>query len=411
VPNSADASAQAAPSAVVDGTVAPGFDGVRDAFAANFSQYGDKGASFALYVDGELKVDLWGGVADVATGKPWTRDTVSLMYSATKGATAILGSLLAQEGLIDLDAPVAQYWPEFAASGKQDVPVRYFFTHRTGLPYLAEKISREEIIDGRRIVEILQDQQPLWEPGTAFGYHALTYGWLIGAVVKKATGQSLGQLFQEKVAVPLGLDLWIGLPDGEQGRVAALVDAPPPDPAALAAITDEAILARLRALGAAMADPNSTFSRTLSTNGALPTPNAEAWNDPRIWASEMPAANGISNGRALAKMYAATLGEIDGVRLLSEQTLAAATREQVSGKDAILQSPSRFATGFALPREGLAMLSPASFGHQGAGGALGFADKEAKVAFGYVQNQLGGGPLGDPRTIGLIAAVRDALAA
>jgi CubicO group peptidase (beta-lactamase class C family) len=409
VTNSTDASAQAAPSGVVEGTAAPGFERVRDAFSANFTQHGDKGGSFALYVDGELKVDLWGGTADIATGKPWTQDTVSLMYSATKGATAILGSLLAQEGLIDLDAPVAQYWPEFAANGKEHVPVRYFFTHQTGLPYLAEKISREEIIDGRRIVEVLQDQKPLWEPGSAFGYHALTYGWLIGAVVKKATGQSVGQLLQEKVAAPLGLDLWIGLPDGVQDRVAALVDAPPPDPAAMAAITDEAILDRLRALGAAMADPTSTFSRTLSSNGALPTPNAEAWNDPRIWASEMPAANGITNGRALAKMYAATLGEVDGVRLLSEQTLAAATREQVSGTDAVLLSPARFATGFALPRQGLAMLSPASFGHQGAGGALGFADKDAKVAFGYVQNQLGGGPLGDPRTLGLIAAVRDAL--
>src|ERR1700761_6181900 len=135
VPDSADVSAVATP-VVVEGTVAPGFDGVRDAFAANFAKHGDKGASFALYVDGELKADLWGGVADLATGKPWTRDTVSLMYSATKGATAILGSLLAQEGLLDLDAPVAQYWPEFAANGKQDVPVRYFFTHQSGLPYL-----------------------------------------------------------------------------------------------------------------------------------------------------------------------------------------------------------------------------------------------------------------------------------
>ena len=396
----------------IDGWVAPGFEGVRDAFAENFAQHGDKGASLGVYVDGEPKVDLWGGTADVSTGRPWAKDSVSIVYSATKGATAILAWLLAQRGLLDFDAPVTRYWPEFAGGGKGEVPVRYLFTHQVGLPYLDQPLTRDEVLEGSRIVEVLEQEVPVWEPGTAHGYHALTYGWLAGALIAKATGTKLGEVFQSEIAKPLGLDFHIGLPAEDTARVAPLVDMPPPDPHALDAITDPAQRELLMALGAAAFDPESTFSRALSTNGALPTPDAATWNDPRVYQAEMPAANGISNGRSLARLYAATVSEVDGIRLLSAETVEQARAEQVNGPDRTLIMPTRFATGFQLPTPSSAQLSPDSFGHQGAGGALGFADVRHRVAFGYVQNQLqGGGPAGDPRTNGVIAAVARAVGA
>jgi CubicO group peptidase (beta-lactamase class C family) len=396
----------------IGGWVAPGFEGVRDAFAENFRRHGDKGASLGVYVDGEAKVDLWGGTADVSTGRPWTQDSVSIVYSATKGATAILAWLLAQRGLLDFDAPVTRYWPEFAGGGKAGVPVRYLFTHQAGLPYLDQRLTRAEVLEGSRIVEVLEQEVPAWEPGTAHGYHALTYGWLAGALIAKATGATLGEVFQAEIAKPLGLDFHIGLPAQDIPRVAPLVDMPPPDPHALDAITDPAQRDLLMALGAAALDPESGFSRALSTNGALPTPDATAWNDPRVYQAEMPAANGISNGRALARLYAATVSEVDGTRLLTAGTAEAARAEQVNGPDRTLIVPSRFATGFQLPAPGSPQLSPDSFGHQGAGGALGFADVRHRVGFGYVQNQLlGGGPAGDPRTQGVIAAVARAVGA
>jgi CubicO group peptidase (beta-lactamase class C family) len=384
---------------------------VRDAFAENFRSHADKGASLGVYVGGEPKVDLWGGTADVSTGRPWTADSVAVVYSVTKGATAILAWLLAQRGLLDFDAPVTRYWPEFAGGGKGDVPVRYLFTHQVGLPYLDQRLTRDEILEGSRIVEVLEQEKPVWEPGTAHGYHALTYGWLAGALIAKATGTRLGEVFQSEIAKPLGLDFHIGLPAEDIPRVAPLVNMPPPDPAALAAITDPAQLDMLMKIGAAMADPDSLFSRALSTNGALPTPDAVTWNDPRVYQAEMPAANGISNGRSLARLYASTVSEVDGLRLLSPETVEAARAEQVNGPDRTLLSPSRFGTGFQLPTPLSPQLSPDSFGHQGAGGALGFADPRYQVGFGYVQNQLGGGPGGDPRTLGVIAAVARAVGA
>jgi CubicO group peptidase (beta-lactamase class C family) len=393
----------------VEGFVAPGFEGVRDAFEVNFREHGEKGASVAVYAGGDLKVDLWGGVADVTTGRPWQADTVSIIYSATKGATAILAWLLAQRGLLDFDAPVTKYWPEFGGGGKSDVPVRYLFTHQVGLPYLDQQLTREEVLEGSRIVAVLEQQAPVWEPGTAHGYHALTYGWLAGALVARAAGQRLGRVFAEQIAGPLQLDFHIGLPASDAPRVAPLVDMPPPDPGALDAITDPALKQMLIAVGAAALDPHSAFSRALSTNGALPTPDAATWNDPRVYQAEMPAANGISNARSLARLYAATVTEVDGLRLLSEDTVDKARAEQVNGPDRTLLMPSRFGTGFQLPQPASPLLSDDSFGHLGAGGAMGFGDTRYKVGFGYVQNQLLGGPAGDPRTQGLLAAVRKAV--
>jgi CubicO group peptidase (beta-lactamase class C family) len=395
--------------APVEGTVAAGYEGVREAFERNFVEEGERGASCAVYVDGELKVDLWGGVADAATGRPWTEDTLALVYSATKGATAILCNLLAERGELELDVPVADYWPEFAANGKAGIPVRMLLTHEAGLPVVEARLTREEVLEWTLVVEALAAQAPLWEPGTAHGYHALTCGWLLGEVVRRATGRPLGQLFAELVATPLGLDLFIGLPATEESRVAALLDAPPPDMRAVDQLPDPSLRESVLEMIAAMEDSASLLARALSTNGALPAPDARSWNDPRVRAAELPAANGVTNARSLARMYAACIGEVDGVRLLHPRTLDDATVERVAGPDRVLVVPTRFGTGFTLPSPLFRPLSEASFGHAGAGGALGFADRDAGVGFGYVQNQGGSAPAGDPRTARLVEAIRTAL--
>lgn len=394
----------------VAGTVAPGFEAVRDAFETNFAEHGDVGASCAVYVEGKKVVDLWGGVADPATGRPWGERTVTIVYSVTKGAAAVAVHLLAQRGEIDLDRPVAEYWPEFAAGGKGKVPVRMLLSHQVGLPALAKTLTLDQVLARDPIAEALAEQEPLWEPGTAHGYHALTYGWLLGELVRRVTGRSFSRFFAEEIAGPLGLDFWVGLPEGADADVAKLINAPPPDPNALDAITDPAAKEVALAIGAAMADPQSLFSRALSTNGALPTPDADSWNDPRVHRAEMPGANGITNARSLARMYAACVSAVDGVRLLSDETVRDAMREQSNGPDRVLIGPSRFGTGFMLSGGLAPLMGETSFGHPGAGGALGFADTKTRVGFGYVQNQLGGGPTGEPRTAGLIDALQRSLA-
>ncbi|WP_214402739.1 serine hydrolase domain-containing protein [Pseudonocardia lacus] len=393
---------------VVDGSVAAGFEGVRDEFVANFVERGDVGAALAVHVDGEMVVDLWGGVVDPATGRKWERDTPGLVYSVTKGATAVVVNLLAERGELDLDSPVASYWPEFGAGGKDRVTVAQLLSHQAGLPVPTEPLTRADLLAGTPVVEALARQEPLWEPGTRHGYHALTFGWLTGELVRRATGRSLGTVFAEEVAGPLGLDFWIGLPRDRAAAVAPLINGVP-DPAALDAITDPAARELVLRVVGALSDPTSLFARTLSTNGALPTPDAGSWNDPDVYAMEQPAANGITTARSLSRLYAACVGEVDGVRILSEKALDRARVEQVRGPDEVLIAESRFGIGFQLGTAGAPLLGDGSFGHAGAGGALGFGDATARVGFGYVQNQLGASLVGEPRTAALIAALSQAL--
>jgi CubicO group peptidase (beta-lactamase class C family) len=290
--------------------------------------------------------------------------------------------------------------------------VRYLFTHQAGLPYLDQQVTREEVLDGRRVVEVLEQQEPVWEPGTAHGYHAVTYGWLAAELVARVTGRPFRQVLADEITSVLGLDLHIGLPSTEAPRVARLVDWPPPDPSVLESITDPALKTLVLELAAAMGDPSSTFTRSLTTSGALPVPDATIWNDPRIYAAEIPAGNGISNGRSLARMYAATVSEVGSVRLLTDATVDKLREEQASGPDRTLIVPTRFGTGFQQPGPTMPMLSSDSFGHSGLGGALGFADPRYRVGFGYVQNQLlATAATGDPRTIGVVAAIAEAIGA
>lgn len=380
----------------IQGTVAEGFGAVGDAFRANV-EGSELGAAVSAYVDGEPVADLWGGTADAETGASWTEDTIALVFSTTKGATAICVAMLAEAGELDYDQPVAAHWPEFAAAGKEAITVGQLMSHQAGLIYADPPPSLDEVLAGDPVVETLAAQAPLWEPGTAHGYHALTYGWLAGELVRRVDGRRLGRFFAEEVAGPLGLDFWIGLPESEEHRVAPLRAAPPPEGQELELMMK-------------IAGPGTNGGRALTMSGALAIAAAEMpFNTRAVHAAEMPAANGMTDARSVARMYAATVGEVDGVRLIGDETVEVVRTERVHGEDLSLVLPTRFGYGFMLNAEYLPFLTDGSFGHYGAGGSVGFADPETGVGFGYVMNQMGGGIAGDPRAVALIEALRSCL--
>jgi len=383
----------------IQGTVEDGFGAVADAFAENFAQRGELGAAFALYVDGRPRVDVWAGIADKGSGRPWTDETLQLVFSTTKGAAAVCVARLVEAGLVSYDDPVCAHWPEFAANGKESVTVGQMMSHQAGVPYVDEPLSFDQIMDVAPVVDALARQAPVWTPGTAHGYHALTYGWLAGELVRRVDGRTLGQYFAEDVAAPLGLEFWIGLPASEEIRVSTLESAPPPtDP--------EAFALMMQVMG-----PGTMGFKALTMNGSLIAldPRQNHFNTRAVHATEMPAANGITTARSLARMYAATIGEVDGVRLVAADTVERMRAEAVDGADRCLVVPSRFGMGFMLDGELTPMLGPGSFGHAGAGGSLGYADPESGVAYGYVMNQMQSGIAGDPRTVALNDAVRACL--
>jgi CubicO group peptidase (beta-lactamase class C family) len=253
--------------AVVDGTIERGYEAVRDAFAGNFTGRGEAGAACAVYVDGRKVVDLWGGVADHVTGRPWTEDTVNVIWSATKGAVAALVHRLAQQGRIDLDRPVADYWPEFARNGKQDITVRMVLSMRAGLPVIEAPLTFDDLLAGTPVVDALEGQSPIWRPGSAHGYHAFSYGYLLGEIVRRVTGRSVGRAFAEEVAKPLGLDFWIGLPAELEARVARLIDVDPDDRAQLA-VMPEAFRVPGEEFARAFADPRRSPTAGCGRPGA-----------------------------------------------------------------------------------------------------------------------------------------------
>lgn len=381
----------------IGGTVEPGFEAVRDAFVRNFTEHGELGAGVAVHVNGKKVVDLWGGVADPATGRAYDDRTLQLVFSTTKGATAVCVALLAQRGEIDYDAKVADYWPEFAAEGKGEIPVRVLMSHRAGLPVIDRTLTVDEVFAWTPVIEALAAQAPVWEPGTKHGYHAVTYGHLAGELVRRISGKSLGTFFADEVAKPLGLDFWIGLPASQESRVAPLVPSPPPPP-------------EMEAIMAQFMGPDSLAGRALSLGGALGASAGEMiFNTPAMHAAEIPAANGITNAASLSRMYAACVSEVDGIRLLTPETVAKVSETQTSGPDQVLMLESTFGLGFMTPGIMTPMLGSSSFGHAGAGGSVGFGDADSGVSFGYVMNQMQMNLAGDPRPAGLIEAVKASL--
>ena len=394
----------------VEGYVAPGFDEVRDVFARNFDELGDVGAAVAVYRHGELVVDLTGGTTTAGGDEPYGRDALQLVFSTTKGATALAAHLLVQRGQLDLDAPVTDYWPEFKAQGKGEVPVRWLLCHKAGLPDVDRALTYEDALAWDPVIEALADSTPIWEPGSKHGYHAVTYGWLVGELIRRVSGRSLGTFFAEEIAGPLGIDFWIGLPDEQHHRVVPLI--PMTVPAGLlpegagsgSGEGDGGSGAGLIEMLELLMGSDSLIARALSAPGGA-FADQTVWNRPELWRAELGAANGITNARSLAKMYASTIGEVDGVRLLSEETLTQALEVQTTGPDAVLIFEIPFGLGFMRDSMFSPFGAPTAFGHYGAGGAVGLADPASGISFGYVMNKMDLGIAGDPRTKNLIDAV------
>lgn len=396
----------------IRGTVAAGFEGVRAAFEANFAEHGEVGAGVTVYVHGEPVVELTGGQR--TDGTPYDDRTLQLVFSSTKGATAACAHLLAQRGALDLHAPVADYWPEFAVKGKEHIPVAWLLCHKAGLIDTEARLTYDDLLNWDTVAAALADTAPLWEPGTQHGYHAVTYGWLVGEVVRRVDGRSLGRFFAEEIAEPLGLEFWIGLPDEQRDRVSQLIPMAPPDGMPLMAAEEGAgggdgsppmgLIEMLEML----LGPDNLAGKALAAPGGA-TAEPEVWNNPRTWAAEIPAANGITNATGLARMYAALVGEVEGVRLLDDAVLNAAIEPQVEGPDSVLVFPIPFALGFMRHSDMSSFIGGRSFGHYGAGGSVGFADPDRGIAMGYVMNQMHFGLAGDPRTAGLLAAVDEAV--
>ncbi|MGW6055272.1 serine hydrolase domain-containing protein [Streptomyces sp. NPDC055189] len=383
----------------IHGAVSAGFETVRDAFVRNFAELGERGAAVAVYRDGRKVVDLWGGTKDVDGGEPRQHGTAQVIRSATKGVAATVLLLLHQRGELDLDAPVGSYWPEFKARGKERVLVRHVLAHRAGVPALDRPLTPAEALDPDLGAAVVAAQAPFWEPGEEHGYHAHTYSWLTGELVRRVTGRSIGEFVASEIAGPLGLDLWIGLPEAEAGRVGRLgrIEAPSA-PGGLK-------VRPKRNVAQAYADPASLTRRAF--DAITPAPDE---NDPAYRAAVLPAANGVATADGLARFYASLIGEVDGAaRLFTPETVSAARAEASSGPDRVLVLNTRFGLGYMLHGGASPLLGPGSFGHPGRGGALGFADPESGVAFGYVTNGMAKGVTADPRAQALVRAVKGVL--
>ena len=362
------------------------FSAVRDAFANNFEEFGDVGAAVAVTIGGKPVIDLWGGAVDKESMNPWRRDTIVTVFSTTKGMTTICAHRLVEQGLLDLDAPVARYWPEFAQAGKGEVPVHMLLSHRVGLPTVSDELPEGAVFDWETMTDALARQKPFWEPGTRHGYHGLTFGWLVGELVRRISGKSLGTFFRDEVASPLGLDFHIGVDPRHDARIATMYTAVVSmEVARQMEQTQQEVQERM--------SPELLAARgNISIQGAH---NSEAWRR-----SEIPAANGHSDARSLARVYGALAcgGSLDGVAVLSPESIARATTEQAAGPDAMLPDSTRFAQGFLLSMDGNMGPNPRSFGHPGAGGSLGFADPDRRIGFGYVMNQMKVGLQGESKT-------------
>lgn len=372
----------------LSGFVAPGFESVADCFASTLNDP-HSGAALAVRVDGNTVLDLWGGIADERDGRKWEETTPSTIFSCTKGLVSILAGNLVAHGSLDYEAPVTNYWPEFGGAGKTQTLVRHLLAHRAGLSAPRQDVTVEQIVDWDTMARILQEQEPIWPPGEGWGYHAMTHGWINGEVIRRITGLNVGEYFHELIAKPLGAEAWIGLPSNLIGTPAHLQLAPPseepaqlpPSPKAGGPVspefTDEQWMDRAMTVGGALA--------------GLVSSDKPDFNDPRLQRAEIPGAGGIATARALASIWSATVVETEGVRLLGDELIRTATVVQSEGPAVFsTEHPPhpRWGMGFMLNSERRQFLTPASFGHDGAGGQVGFADPLNRVGFGYITNRL-----------------------
>jgi CubicO group peptidase (beta-lactamase class C family) len=381
------------------------FQRVRDEFACNFAERGEVGASVCVMMEGRTVVDLWGGVADRHTRRPWERDTIGLVWSCTKGATALCAHMLIARGLLDLDRTVASYWPEFAQAGKENITVRMLLNHQAGLPALRQSLVAGGLYDWSYMTSVLAAETPFWEPGTRQGYHATTFGHLVGEVVRRVSGKPLDAFFREEVAGPLGLDFHIGLSEEHEPRVAPTIRADPPPPGE----------PRSRFLTVMANDPQSIQARTVKNTGrhaAVGDHDSRAAHQ-----AVLPSQGGITNARGLAGLY--TPLALGGGQLVDADTLKQMSAvSSAVGVDATLLIGLRLALGFWKSSDNRhgppdardsMILSEEAFGHPGMGGSLGFADPGAHMAFGYTMNKQGRGVCLNERGQSLVDAVYQAL--
>lgn len=388
------------PTGVVSGEYDAAYQPVVDAFVRNFTDHGEVGASLCVQHEGAVMVDVWGGTADRDTGRPWERDTISVVHSCTKGATALCLHLLIDRGLVDLEAPVAEYWPEFATNGKERATVRMMLDHSVGVPVLRGPVEPGELYDWDRMCARLEAEEPFWQPGGRNGYHMINFGWVVGEIVRRVSGRSLGTFFQDEIARPLGLDFWIGLPEEHEARTAPMIPY-------------------VRSKG----EPLSAFALdVVSQKGSIPSLAVAnllsmGMNSRNAHAAEIGGGGGITNARSLAGMYRPLAA--GGGGLVSPDHARRMGRVSVAtNDDATLRIASRFALGFmvsmdnrAKAEKDSAVLGDRAYGHVGAGGSIGFADPDLGLSFGYSMNRMGPGILLNERGQGLVDAAYAVLGA
>jgi CubicO group peptidase (beta-lactamase class C family) len=370
----------------VHGVIQEGFEPLVAAFATNFREHGEVGAACALYHRGQLVADLWGGLACTASGRPWERDTIALVFSAAKGPTATCINRLVEQGSLGVDLPVAHYWPEFGCNGKEEITVRQVLSHRAGLAAVDGDLSLEQVLAWDPVIQAIADQAPNWEPGTEHGYHARSFGWILGELVRRITGQSIGSYIASEIAAPLNLRYWVGLPEQEVEGCATLVPPEGGSNAVAELLGADSLTARV------MSGPSGLFGYN------------EMWNRPEVLAAEMPSSNGVGDARSLARFYSALIGEVDGVRLLGGGQLARACEQQSRGPDKVIFHETCFGLGYGLQPSLAPGAGPNSFGHPGAGGSLAFADPDAELGFAYVMNAMQYKLAGVARSIGRVMA-------
>ncbi len=381
---------------LIAGYCHPTFSGVLDEFESNFASRDEVGGSVCVTVGGDVVVDLWGGISDPADGRAWDEDTISIVYSSTKGATALCAHMLVSRGLLDLDALVGTYWPEYAVNGKETTRVSMLLDHTAGVPALREAVKPGGAYDWAYMIERIEQEAPFWPPGTRSSYHGLTFAWTVGEVIRRVSGRSVGAFVREEIAEPLNIDFWLGLPEEHEPRVAPMLlfkfepsTAPTPFQTAL------------------MTEPTSAASLFFLNTGGFNANSREAH------ASDIGSACGITNARGLASIYRplALGGEYGGVRLVDSDTLARMGRVSAATHlDGTLLIPARFGPGFmkSMDNRGVgfesAILGDSAFGHVGAGGSIGFADPGCGLSFGYTMNQMGSGLLLNERGQALVDA-------
>jgi len=384
----------------VQGHCDPQFARVKEEFERNFAERGEVGASVCLSVDGETKVDLWGGMANPDTGEAWQEDTVSIVFSCTKAATALCAHILIDRGLLDPAAPVSTYWPGFAKNGKEATTVQMMLNHESAVPTNRDPIREGGYLDWDYMISRMEDEEAWWEPGTRNGYHMVNFGWTVGELVRRVSGKSLGQFFADEVAAPIGADFWIGVPDDFSKPIAPIRLYEPKEGDVPTAFTMKLFT-----------EPDSLQAKSFLNNGGWDM------NDPEAHKAEIGGAGGISNARGQVAWYT-PLATNDG-SLVSADRLAAMSRvTTATGIDATLLAPTRFASGFmksmdnrAYPQgdQMSAIIGESAFGHVGAGGSIGFADPECGLAFSYTMNQMGSGLLLNARGQSVVDAAYQSL--